>query len=1194
MANPTGEMPFLDHLEELRGRIFRALAAIVVCVGLGIWAVYRFKLLVAIQAPVASYLPDHKLNFLSPLDPAMALLKIGVIFGLVLASPVIIYQIWAFLSPALYAREKKAMVPALLFGLVLFLLGGFFAWRFVLPMALRFLMNFQADALNPLLTFDEYLSFVVQLILALGIAFELPLVMILLAFLGIMSAKRYSSFRPYAILLNAIAGAALSPGTDVFSMLVFTGLLLLLYEIGVVGSYLVQRRKRLRDAGVAGLILLAMLAAPRDLRAQNPPIGQGGLPAAGDTAGRSGLGQGVPRKLDSATAKRLGIPTGPTNVFPSEDSLMNALLRLKGFEGTRIMGDSITFFTQPERVEIHGAAGLKRREDVMEALAITYNDSLCELVAQGEPKMFQAGQIVVGRALTVNTCTERAVVGEALTQFDNWFIRGRLAVDSSAKRLYAASSEITSCDLPEPHYHFGVGEMKYVSQSVVVARPAVLYVRDVPVAWLPFLFQDTRPGRRSGILIPQFGFNDIVRPTRTYNRQVTNLGYYWAPNDYFDLTTRFDWYANRYTQYGAEARYHFLDRFIDGSVDFNQQRRNDGSISSEFRMNHKQDFNTNTHLTIDADYVTNTRVAQSNSIDPLLSTQQILSSATLNKRLRWGQVTLGGNRRQNLSDGSGTMQLPTLTVQPKPFDFGEAVTWSPSLSFTNETRFKQPLPLQTILNGGGFDSLSVTGSSRQSTLNLDTPLRIGGFNWRNTLTVTDQRGVARTVVTQKVADSTTADPTDSITVSRVQNGSYSSGINLQTGINLPILFRGSWKITPGVGIRNVTAGPLLLRSPGSNGGWVQQGVKLSLTLAAAPTLFGYINRAIGPASRIRHTLSPTLNFQYSPSASVSPVYADAYAGATGSRPLLTAPATMTMSVGLSQNLEAKLKPAPGDTSTDPTHARKLRLLGWTTSSVSYDFEQAKEPGRTGWTTSTLTNSFQTDLLPGFSLSLTHDLWQGQVGTDTARLSPFLSNVSTNFTLGSGLFRTIGRLFGLTPKAATTQPVAAPEPQAAGPSIGPSPSVFRPGAFRGGNAMQGLTNTGFSASITYNLSRQRPGGGSGIIAPILPTGFGDEDPTQLPPPIPLPTVSGSHSNVGLNLQFAPTRFWLVSWQTQYNFTDGKFESQNLRLQRDLHDWRASFNFMKSPNGNFALYFSVYLLNLPDIKFDYNQTTLERKQ
>ena len=97
--------------------------------------------------------------------------------------------------------------------------------------------------------------------------------------------------------------------------------------------------------------------------------------------------------------------------------------------------------------------------------------------------------------------------------------------------------------------------MKWVSKTVLVARPVVLYVRDVPILWLPFIFQDTGRGGRSGILIPQFGFNDIVRPTRSYNRQITNIGYYWAPNDYFDAPVRLDWYTNRYVAVRRHGQY---------------------------------------------------------------------------------------------------------------------------------------------------------------------------------------------------------------------------------------------------------------------------------------------------------------------------------------------------------------------------------------------------------------------------------------------------------------------------------------------------------------------------------------------------------------------------------------------------------------------------------------------------------------
>src|SRR5699024_9612319 len=126
----------------------------------------------------------------------------------------------------------------------------------------------------------------------------------------------------------------------------------------------------------------------------------------------------------------------------------------------------------------------------------------------------------------------RGIVAEALTSFNQsgveWFLRGALAVDSASTLIYARRSTITSSDLPMPDYHFGAGQVKWVSNNILVARPAVLYVRDVPVLWLPFIFQDMRRGRRSGILVPSFGINDLVRPNRGHRRTVENVGFYLA------------------------------------------------------------------------------------------------------------------------------------------------------------------------------------------------------------------------------------------------------------------------------------------------------------------------------------------------------------------------------------------------------------------------------------------------------------------------------------------------------------------------------------------------------------------------------------------------------------------------------------------------------------------------------------------
>jgi Tat protein translocase TatC len=1197
MANATGEMPFLDHLEELRSRLLKVLATLVVAIGFGIWLVLNFGVIDALKAPIAPFLPDGNLTILAVTEPFLITLKLGALVGLVLASPIIIYQLWAFLSPALYEREKKAMIPALFVGLLLFLLGGWVGWAYIVPKALPVMLGFQAGSFNIMITYQTYFSFVVQIVLALGISAEVPLVMILLAALGIFDARRYNAFRKYAVFLSFVAGALLSPGGDAFLMLLLTLPLLLLYEIGVAGSYLVQRRARRAASIGGGALLVALLGMPAEAAGQvQVPLGRQAPGAARDTLLSRGAGQA--RQLDSAAAKRLGLPTGPERTFPAPDSIMDALLRRQGFATTRFLADTALLFADSTTIVLKGRAGTERDGAKLEGAQIVYSDDRCELIATGEPKMFEEGKIAIGRVLRFDTCNERGVISDALTSFDelgaNWFVRGNLAVDSSASRLYAANSEFTSCDLPVAHYHFRAGEVKWVSQSVLVARPAVLYIRDVPIVWLPFLFQDTKPGRRSGILIPQFGFNDIVRPTRGYRRQVTNIGYYWAPNEYIDLTARLDWFASRYVQYGAELQYAWIDRFINGGIGVNRQVEGDGGSSLQLRWNHSQRFNAATTLVLNLDYATDSRVIAGNAVDPLLTTRQILSSANFTKRFAWGQVTVGGLRRQSITDGSGTMTLPSLTVSPNPLDISRNVTWSPGFSATNESQFKTPQPVQTIITPGGLDSLVTTGRVRNSTMSFDTPLRIGQFNWRNRIAVNDRQTVARTVRSIRIPDLSTPEPDDSITVSQVRDGDFSSGVDWETSINLPIVASGSWKITPSVGVRNITSGPFMLRNAATRGEWVQQGKRLELGIAAAPTFYAFFNRSFGPVHRIRHRVNPLVNFAWNPAATLPEEYARAVAGGNARASAGTpTPSRMTLALGLNQNFEAKLRPAPGDTATDETTWRKVALLEVTTSPLAYDFEQAKLPGRTGWVTQAMTNSVRSDLISGLQLSVTHDLWDGQVGADTARFSPYLANVQANFSLTGNTFRSIGALLGLGGDEDVKRgPAAVPPPPPT--YMGSSDRRFRPGSFGGMDATRGLTGRGFQTSVTYSLSRSRGTGPVVGPVPVDPGGFDDpfgEAPIQ---PIDLtPGIPGtSQSNLGFNASFSPTPFWAVSWQTQYNVTERRFESQQIQLQRDLHDWRASFNFVRGANGNFALFFSVYLMNLPDIKFDYNQTTIQQ--
>jgi len=1165
-------MPFLDHLEELRWRILRSLGAVVAGFGVGLWLVQQFQLVSLLKRPIAPYLLGGKLVVTSPTDPVMIVFKLGFLVGLVLASPVILWQIWAFLAPALYFREKKVLVPALFAGLVLFLTGSILAYLFVIPQALRVLFSFQSEAIAPFITYDNYFDFVLQVCLALGISFELPLILIILSWLGVIGPSELKRFRRYAIVLSFIAGAVLSPGADVLSMIMMTLPLLLLYEVGVAGSVVVHRRRGKRTVA-AGLVLLALLGGTaRETSAQVPvrkPVRttQDSARAAArrdaTVAGQESIAPG--QSLDSATARRLGIPTAPSRSFATPDSVTQELLDRPGYRATRYRSDSATVFVQDQRVRLEGQALTERQGSLLEADTITYLRESCILDAVGEPHLFDRGQVLVGTGIRYDTCIRRGIVESALTNFTEgatvWFLRGNVAQDSSSKRIYAGSSEMTSCDLPTPHYHFAAREVKWISRTQLVARPVTLYVRDVPILWLPFIFQDLRPGRHSGILIPQFGINDLVRPTRSYNRQVTNIGYYWAPNDYFDLTARLDWFSNRYVQYGVTGQYRWLNQFMNGTIGFNQQRQVGGGSGLSLRWDHRQSFDLSTTLNLSLNYASDTRIIRNNAIDPLQNTQQITSSLNFSKRYRWGTLTLGGNRRQSLSDGSVQQLLPALTIAPVPIGLGGNITWSPGLSITNNTSSKTPLPdLIQVLPGGGLDTIAQTGSNRVTALSFDTPIRFGGFNWQNSIRATDERNTGRDSVRFRIPDAATPDPNDSLDVYQIFPGSFRSTLDWDTGINLPVLFRGSWKFQPVVGIANAAAGqPFRLRNRATNGAWVQQSKRFRFGISSAPTLFAFFP-GIGPLTRIRHSFSPVITYNYEPAATVPEEFARAIAR-PGEALELRSDARQQLTVSLSQTFEGKSRPPAGDTTN--ANARKLRLLSISTSGVTYDFEQAKKPGRTGWVTDAVTNSLLSDLLPGFNLSLTHDLWDGQVGTDTARFDPFLSNVSASFAISANTLRAVGSIFGLGGKKPATR---GRDEDIIPTYVAESGRRARPGSFYSSTQAPIGAGRAFSASFNYSLSRRRP--------------------------IPGQPVPPETQNLGLTTGFSPTPFWALSWSTQYNITDGQFESHVVRLERELHDWRAGFNFVRNANGNFAFYFSIYLTDLPDLKFDYDQTTFEQ--
>jgi Tat protein translocase TatC len=1158
-------MPFLDHLEELRWRILYSLLAVAVGTLIGWFIVERIDVIAALKRPIAPLLPDGRLVFTNPVEPFFITLKLAFVVGLVLSSPIVIYQAWAFLVPALYPRERRLIVPALSVGVLLFLGGAAVAYFWVLPRALHVLFSFQRNDLAPMITAGNYFGLAAQFIIAFGIVTELPLVITILAALGLVTPQFLTKNRRYAIVLSAVAAALLTP-PDAFSMLVMMVPLLLLYEISIGCALVVTKRRARREraasaAGAAGAALLLLVAAG-PLEGQ---VRQGAdTPPPVDTS----LVQG--RTLDTATARRLGLPTGPTRQFPSSDGVMDSLLKLEGYRVTQYTADTLLVVGgDTQTVYLRGEAFVDREGTKLESDSIRYRQASCRLDATGDPRLFDQGSVLVGEGMRYDTCLKRGTVTGALTNFQQggaaWYMRGNLAVDSGSTRLYGAKSEITSDDHPVPDYHFSTGEVKWLNKNVMVARPAVLYVHDVPILWLPFIFQDIRPGRRSGILVPRFGLNDLVRPTRTYQRIVSNVGYYFVINDYLDLLVSGDWLAGRYLSAEGQVRYRWLDRFVSGSLGYTRLKQLDSpGATTRINWQHSQSFSSRTQFNASVDYSTNPRIVQNNTVNPFLATASLGSQASFSRRFDWGTLNVGGTRRQEIGSGLVTQSFPNVSLAPAPVNIAPFLTWSPGFSLNNQQTFHgEP----TVVPGAGTADTLFT-DSRQTDLSFQTPLRIGRWNWDNRFQAVDR-------ISSRRSEFLIPDPTAPGGKRRVlYEQTFETTVDWQTGINLPSLLTGTWKLQPGLQIANATgAGPFMIRNQFTGGQFVRQGKRLAFSASLSPAFFGFFP-GVGPLQRIRHSVSPSLSYFYAPRATVPLDYARAL-DPTGQNPNVRTDPQQTISLGLSQNFEAKLKPPAGDTTE--REPRKIRLLSINTTSIGYNFEQAKQPGRNGWTTQTLSNRFASDLLPGFSLDLTHDLWDGAVGFDTTKFDPFLTSVSTSFSVTPATLRGFASLFGLgrgqapSPAAPTPAPLPPPGQQQGGQAGG----IGLPGSpGQGALSMQGPGGAGagraFSLGARYSSTRSRPQAGT-------------------PQPV---AGQGGLQQLSLDLRFAPTRQWSASWSSAYDFDTQQFGQHALSLERDLNRWHASFSFLKSPTGSFAFSFYIALLDQPDIKFDYQQQTLTR--
>ena len=223
LMQEASSMSVVDHLSELRTRLVIAIVAIIVgTLGAYYYVEDILQILVA---------PAGKLYYTKPTEAFFTYMKISLVAGCIVSSPVWFYQIWAFIVPALSKGEKKVTFMVVPTAVVLFVVGVLFSYYLVLPMAIQFFIGFGTDELQPLFSIGQYIDFVIAFILPFGITFELPLILIALGVLGILSSDRLREYRKMFILLAFIFGAAISPTPDMLSQTMIAGPMILLYEI---------------------------------------------------------------------------------------------------------------------------------------------------------------------------------------------------------------------------------------------------------------------------------------------------------------------------------------------------------------------------------------------------------------------------------------------------------------------------------------------------------------------------------------------------------------------------------------------------------------------------------------------------------------------------------------------------------------------------------------------------------------------------------------------------------------------------------------------------------------------------------------------------------------------------------------------------------------------------------------------------
>lgn len=247
MSDQEKRSPFTEHLGELRDRLIHAFIA----VGVGFVVAYFFKeqLFDILTAPLVTAMAksgNAKLIFTGLPEAFFTYLKVALLAGIILATPVLFYEFWMFVSPGLYREEKKYMLPIIILSLIFFIAGASFGYFIVFPYGFQFFLGFTTETIQAMPSMKEYLSFASKMLLAFGFVFELPLVLTFLSRMGLVTPAFLKKNRKYALLLFFVGAAMITP-PDVVTQIMMAMPLIILYEVGILGASAFSRKSSVQE-----------------------------------------------------------------------------------------------------------------------------------------------------------------------------------------------------------------------------------------------------------------------------------------------------------------------------------------------------------------------------------------------------------------------------------------------------------------------------------------------------------------------------------------------------------------------------------------------------------------------------------------------------------------------------------------------------------------------------------------------------------------------------------------------------------------------------------------------------------------------------------------------------------------------------------------------------------------------------------